>query len=148
MNVTKVASVIPCTAIIPPLPEPGGVEGQGGGAANAPKSSQGKVATGEPPATELVILGAKHGSSLERASRERDVKEAVQKAKEALEGLGKTSLKLTYDHERHLVLMQVVKTAQKPGAQEEVIRQIPSEELLKLAKRLEESQGVLFDRQV
>jgi uncharacterized FlaG/YvyC family protein len=44
--------------------------------------------------------------------------------------------------------MQIVKTAQEPGAQEEVIRQIPSEELLKLAKRLEESQGVLFDRQV
>jgi uncharacterized FlaG/YvyC family protein len=106
------------------------------------------VAAGEPAATELVILGAKYGSPLERASRERDVKEAVQKAKEALEALGKTSLKLTYDHERHLVLMQVVKTAQEPEAQEQVIRQIPSEELLKLAKRLEESQGVLFDRQV
>ncbi len=76
------------------------------------------------------------------------MKEAVQKANETLEALGRTSLKLTYDHERHLVLMQVVKTAQEPGEQEKVIRQIPTEELLELAKRLEESQGVLFDRQV
>jgi hypothetical protein len=62
--------------------------------------------------------------------------------------LGGTSLKLTYDHERHLVLMRVVKTAREPGEQEEVIRQIPPEELLEFAKRLEKSQGVLFDRQV
>jgi uncharacterized FlaG/YvyC family protein len=44
--------------------------------------------------------------------------------------------------------MQVVKTARGPGEQEEVIRQIPAEELVELAKRLEKSQGVLFDRQV
>jgi hypothetical protein len=87
MNVTEVASVIPYTAIIPPLQGPGGIEGQSGSAANAPNSSQGKVATSEPPGTELVTLGAKHGSPLERASRERDVKEAVQKANEAPEAL-------------------------------------------------------------
>ena len=47
-------------------------------------------------------MGAKHGLLLERANRERDVKDAVQKANEALETLGGTSLKLTYDHETPL----------------------------------------------
>ena len=40
--------------------------------------------------------------------------------------------------------MQVVKTAREPGEQEEVIRQIPSQDPLELAKRLEKSQGVFI----
>ena len=144
MNVTEVESVILFTAVTPSLPLSGDAEGQRGGVTNTSNSSQGKLATGEPPSAELVTMGAKHGLLLERANRERDVKDAVQKANEALETLGGTSLKLTYDHERHLVLMQVVKTAREPGEQEEVIRQIPSQDPLELAKRLEKSQGVFI----
>jgi hypothetical protein len=87
MNVTKVESVIPFTAVTPSLPLSGDAEGQREGVTNTPNSSQGKVATGEPPTAELVTMGAKHGLPLERADRERDVKKAVQKANEALETL-------------------------------------------------------------
>jgi uncharacterized FlaG/YvyC family protein len=42
--------------------------------------------------------------------------------------------------------MQVVRAAER-AEQEEVIRQIPPEDLLELVERLEELQGVLFDGQ-
>jgi hypothetical protein len=100
MNVTKVESVTPFTAVTPSLPLSGEAKGPRGSVALAPNSSQGKVATGELPTAALVAMGAKHGLPLERASRERDVQEAVQKANEALKTLGRTSLKPGVTYER------------------------------------------------
>ena len=76
------------------------------------------------------------------------VRETVKRVNEALEVFDATALRLSYDSERELVRIQVVKMPDKAGEQERVIRQIPPEELLRLADTLEELRGVLFDRQV
>jgi len=83
-----------------------------------------------------------------RIARARSAQEAVQKANEALEAFDATAVKLFYDNKRDLVLIQVVKAGGRPGEKEQLIRQIPPEEMIKLADQLEELRGVLFDQQV
>jgi len=129
MNVLKVGSLIPATAVTPSI-----LLSEGIGKSHNP---------GEWP-----VKGAQQALPFDRDARGREVQEVVEKVNEALATFSTTSLKLTYDHERQLVIMQVVKTGERPGQEEEVIRQIPPEELLDLVETLEELQGVLFDRRV
>ena len=81
-------------------------------------------------------------------TRKLDIEEVVRKANEALAAFDATGLKLLYDRQRELVKIQVLKPADKPDEKDKVIRQIPPEEFLKLADRLHELRGLLFDREV
>jgi uncharacterized FlaG/YvyC family protein len=106
------------------------------------------VTRGAQQLVDMGLGGTKQPSPFEQTSSERDVKAALQRINEALETFDHVSLRLSYDHERRRVIMQVVRTGEEEGDQEEVIRQIPPEDLLQLVDRLAELQGVLFDRQV
>jgi uncharacterized FlaG/YvyC family protein len=96
----------------------------------------------------LTMSGVQPAASPDPAAGEADFEAAVTKANKALEAFATTSLRLSYDHGRRLVVMEVVKAAEEPGQPEEVIRQIPPEELLELIDRLEELQGIFFDRRI
>jgi flagellar protein FlaG len=96
---------------------------------------------------ERAAKGSQQIPPVDPATRDHEVQKVVEKANETLETFGTTSLRFSYDHERQLVVVQVVRAADGPGQREEVIRQIPPEDLLDLVERLDELQGVLFDGQ-
>ena len=147
MNVTKVEpSMAPTVASSSAMnpPERGKAEGDGGvpQAAEAMRGGGDKVAAAS--------AAQKSPGSLPRGhhTRKLDIEEVVRKANEALAAFDATGLKLLYDRQRELVKIQVLKPADKPEEKDKVIRQIPPEEFLKLADRLHELRGLLFDREV
>jgi uncharacterized FlaG/YvyC family protein len=147
MQVTRIDPAMTPTAISPASSVVGKAEERNRGASRADISTE-TVKRGTRHLVDLGLGGTKQPSPFEHTSSERDVKAALQRANEALETFDHVSLRLSYDHERRMVIMQVVRTGEKEGDQEEVIRQIPQEDLLQLVDRLAELQGVLFDRQV
>jgi uncharacterized FlaG/YvyC family protein len=148
MNVSKIATITLSTAVTPPPSLLGEAEAKSKVAGGLPKAAEGKAAGEQHVAGESAVAGAKPASPFERVPPQRDVGEAVEKVNEAMEAFGTTSLKFSYDYERQLMTMQVVRAAGRPGEPGEVIRQIPPEDLLQLVEKLEELQGILFDRHV
>jgi flagellar protein FlaG len=141
------SAVLPSEAVTPSLPLLSGQTGKDGGVDSArrrPGFKEENHGTAGPPADEAYL----QRSAAERATAQRHMQEAVQRVNEALETFDATALKLSYDRERELVVIQVIKGSDGPGEREKVIRQIPPEELLRLAGKVEELQGVLYDHQV
>ncbi|MBI3329149.1 MAG: flagellar protein FlaG [Nitrospinae bacterium] len=147
MNVTKAELSFPSTAALSALPISRGEE-KGEGNAGAAQPAEVKRGREERVAAAVVTEKAKRAPPPERTTRERDVQEAVRKANAALGAFDGTALKLRVDRKEKLVMIQVVKPAAKSGGEDRVIRQIPPDELLKLADKLHALQGLLFDQQV
>jgi uncharacterized FlaG/YvyC family protein len=145
MNVLKVGSTAPAPTVIPPPPIPGEVEGRRGGESSAPKSAVDVVGGGIQRASATAAKEAQPAGPFDHIARDRAVQGVVEKVNETLESFGATSIRFSYDQERQLVVMQVVRAAEGAGQPEEVIRQIPPEDLLELVDRLKELQGVIFD---
>jgi uncharacterized FlaG/YvyC family protein len=148
MSVLKIGSMLPAPAVTPSLPPLRGAEEKEGGRSGTAKSIITVGARAPQDYEDLSAKGVQKAASLNQDAHQHHVEEVVKKINDALEAFGTTSLKLTYDRERQLIIMQVVKIGEQAGRPEEVIRQIPPEELLDLTERLEELQGLLFDRQV
>jgi uncharacterized FlaG/YvyC family protein len=146
MNALKIGSTPPVSAITSLGPLPGEAKGTWEGKPGALRSAVDTVIGGNHHPKKAAGRGTEQLAPSDQAARDRDVQEIVGSVNDTLETFGTTSLRLSYDHERQLVVMQVVKAAER-AEQEEVIRQIPPEDLLELVERLEELQGVLFDGQ-
>jgi uncharacterized FlaG/YvyC family protein len=147
MQVTRIDPAMTPTAISPAASVVGRAEERDRGVSRSDISTE-TVKRGAQQLVDMGLGGTKQPSPFEQTSSERDVKAALQRINEAIETFDHVSLRLSYDHERRRVIMQVVRTGEEEGDQEEVIRQIPPEDLLQLVDRLAELQGVLFDRQV
>ena len=118
----------------------------------APKSQQARV-TALPKAPEQVILDlpaekatpspAVLQEDSAAAAYTSSLKELAARVQEAVENLQErsTSVRFKVDKEASQIIIQVI--SQDSG---EVIRQMPPEELLRAAGRLENLRGVLFDR--
>lgn len=109
-------------------------------------------ATGSPPSAEAAApretKSPQNGSRIEetRVSNRIDEKEALrhatQKANQAIEGL-RSDLKFTIDKETGSNVVKFIDVKTK-----EVIRQIPAQEMLLIAKRLDELRGLLIKERV
>jgi len=85
--------------------------------------------------------GEKERLQEEMLSQE-ELQELANETKEVLEGLNK-GIKFSISHETGDIVVQVINRKT-----EEVIRQIPPEELLELRTKLKEICGILFDKKV
>lgn len=97
--------------------------------ANAPQAG------GSPKAAAGAPAG---GQQVSPANPKDAVREATQKANLAVEGL-RSDLKFTVDSDTGTNVVKVIDTKTK-----EVIRQIPAQEMLEIAKRLDELRGILI----
>ena len=110
----------------------------------ARQNQQAPVASGFSPVQVGGMLKnavAAPGSAQEQAATKQDVDQAAQKINEALQTVSQ-KLEFSVDKDTEAV---VVKVMDKETG--EVIRQIPSEELLKIAKALDKLQGLLVKDQ-
>ncbi len=110
----------------------------------ARQNQQAPVASGLAPVQVGGMLKnavAAPGSAQEQAATKQDVDQAAQKINEALQTVSQ-KLEFSVDKDTEAV---VVKVMDKETG--EVIRQIPSEELLKIAKALDKLQGLLVKDQ-
>lgn len=123
MNVTSVSSQVPAgrnpeaTASLAGSPT-------GGAAAPANSAAERNVAAPVSPASELG-----------------EVQRAASRAQEVLVGSA-SSLKFTVDDKTGTVVVRVVDTET-----DQLIRQIPSEEMLAIARNMEQMQGLLVRRE-
>jgi uncharacterized FlaG/YvyC family protein len=147
MHVSKIEPATPSMTVIPAVFSLGKAEARGRGVSGSHLSTE-RLEAGEQQVSGPTLGGTKQTLPVERTRRERDVEETLQRLNGAFKAFGDASLRLSYDYERQMVIMQVVRAGEQGGDKEEVIRQIPPEDLLQLVDRLEELQGVLFDRQV
>ncbi|MDH5741594.1 MAG: flagellar protein FlaG [Nitrospira sp.] len=94
--------------------------------------------------TNTRVTERTHGSDLNPASPTHRValEQAVGKVREALQQSG-SQLQIEVDQDLHRVIVKIVK-----GDSGEVIRQIPPQEVIDLAKDLANHKGLLFEEHV
>lgn len=89
-------------------------------------------------AVEPVAVDAKAVQAASAASNSDQLKESVSKINKTIQTLAR-DLQFTVDEDTQMNVVKVVDTQTK-----DVIRQIPSEEVLAIAKALDKLQGLLF----
>lgn len=112
--------------------------------------------TVEPPPTEIrraapVHQGVRTGTedppheerpfSLQEQHAPPDIEVLAQELNDSFESLKNTSVRFRVDRELGELLISVV-----DQRTDEVVRQIPSEEMVELTRRMQEFQGLIFDR--
>lgn len=82
------------------------------------------------------------GSLTERALNQQDIEEEVRMVNQRLEEMGKASVHFNVDKESGELVVKVINRET-----EEVIREIPPEEIRQLKERLSEMRGILINQQ-
>ncbi len=90
-------------------------------------------------ATQPVAAPAPQGPKPVPAASAKDVQRAADEINKALQRLNSSSLEFSVDHESGQTIVRVVDIATK-----DVIRQIPNEETLQIAKSIDKLQGLLI----
>ncbi len=98
----------------------------------------------EAPLTNARVAEHRRGSEFTSASptQRAELEQAVGKVREALQQSG-SHLQIEVDQELHRVIVKILK-----GDSGEVIRQIPPQEVIDLAKNLANHKGLLFEEHV
>lgn len=97
--------------------------------------SQGKVAPIASPAVPATVVPATQAQS----AKEKDVQKAVNDLQQKVDAMG-SGLRFSVDSESERVIVKVV-----DESTQKVLRQFPSEEVLKLAKDIDRMRGLLFN---
>lgn len=97
--------------------------------------SQGKVAPLVSPAVPAMVVPATQTQS----AQEKDVQRAVDDLQQKVDAMG-SGLRFSVDSESERVIVKVV-----DESTQKVLRQFPSEEVLKLAKDIDRMRGLLFN---
>ncbi len=124
--------------VAPPSPTPGT---SGGGQSQPTKASdavQRSSGTGNPGAPEVPALGGLDGSSSQAVDEQ-----AVEEIVEGLNGFAQDiqrQLQFTIDEDTGKTVIKVIDVAT-----EQLIRQIPLQDLLELQRRLGDMEGLLFE---
>lgn len=110
-----------------------------GVAASSPPDARTQSATEVvKPAAEPVAVQTKAVQAANAATNSDRVKESVSKINKTIQALAR-DLQFTVDEDTQMSVVKVIDTQTK-----DVIRQIPSEEVLAIAKALDKVQGLLF----
>jgi len=97
--------------------------------------SQGKVAPPASPVVPATVVPATQTQS----AKEKDVQKAVDDLQQKVDAMG-SGLRFSVDSESERVIVKVV-----DESTQKVLRQFPSEEVLKLAKDIDRMRGLLFN---
>jgi flagellar protein FlaG len=107
------------------------------GQAFSPSSND--VATANRAAPADNVAQQPQGPKPEKAASAKDVQQAADEINKALQRLNSSSLEFSVDHDSGQTIVRVVDIATK-----DVIRQIPNEETLQIAKSIDKLQGLLI----
>jgi flagellar protein FlaG len=107
------------------------------GQAFSPPSND--VATANRAAPADNVAQQPQGPKPEKAASAKDVQQAADEINKALQRLNSSSLEFSVDHDSGQTIVRVVDIATK-----DVIRQIPNEETLQIAKSIDKLQGLLI----
>ena len=111
------------------------------GQAFSPSSNDVATANRAAPAenTQPAVAQPPQGPKPEQAASAKEVQQAADEINKALQRLNSSSLEFSVDHDSGRTVVRVVDVATK-----DVIRQIPNEETLQIAKSIDKLQGLLI----
>ena len=111
------------------------------GQAFSPSSNDVATANRAAPAenSQPAVAQQPQGPKPEKAASAKEVQQAADEINKALQRLNSSSLEFSVDHDSGRTVVRVVDVATK-----DVIRQIPNEETLQIAKSIDKLQGLLI----